>query len=57
MRQALHAEQLQFEHPITGKKLKFYSKLPPELERLGDALRIMPDKPTDRRRATVRKKK
>jgi 23S rRNA pseudouridine1911/1915/1917 synthase len=50
MRQALHAEQLQFEHPVTGKKLNFYSKLPPELERLGEALKPMPDKPTDNRR-------
>lgn len=57
MRQALHAEHLQFEHPITGKKLKFYSKLPNDLERLGEALRFMPDKPTDRRRPAVRKKR
>ncbi len=50
MRQALHAEQLQFEHPITGKKLNFYSKLPIELERLGEALKPTPDKPTENRR-------
>jgi 23S rRNA pseudouridine1911/1915/1917 synthase len=56
-RQALHAEQLQFEHPITGKKLNFYSKLPFDLERLGEALRPMQAMPTDRRRAVVRKKR
>jgi 23S rRNA pseudouridine1911/1915/1917 synthase len=38
-RQALHAAELQFEHPITGKKLKFNSALPPDLERLGKALK------------------
>ncbi|WP_029671059.1 RluA family pseudouridine synthase [Hyphomicrobium sp. 802] len=50
MRQALHAERLQFEHPITDKKLNFYSKLPLDLERLGEALRPMPSVPTDKRR-------
>lgn len=49
MRQALHAERLQFDHPITGKKLNFYSKLPMDLERLGDALRPMPAMSTDKR--------
>jgi len=49
MRQALHAERLQFEHPITGKKLNFYSKLPSDLERLGEALKPMPIRPTDKR--------
>ncbi|MBS0234146.1 MAG: RluA family pseudouridine synthase [Proteobacteria bacterium] len=47
-RQALHAERLAFEHPITGKKLNFYSKLPPDLERLGEALRFKPRLPTDK---------
>jgi 23S rRNA pseudouridine1911/1915/1917 synthase len=50
MRQALHAERLRFEHPITGKKLNFYSKLPLDLERLGEALRSMQTRPTDKRR-------
>jgi 23S rRNA pseudouridine1911/1915/1917 synthase len=50
MRQALHAEQLQFEHPVTGKKLKFYSKLPSDLERLGEALQPIPSGPTEKRR-------
>jgi 23S rRNA pseudouridine1911/1915/1917 synthase len=51
MRQALHAEQLQFEHPITGKKLKFNSKLPADLERLGEALKRKQTVPTDKRRS------
>jgi 23S rRNA pseudouridine1911/1915/1917 synthase len=50
MRQALHAERLQFEHPVTGKKLNFYSKLPLDLERLGEALRPKPKVTTDKRR-------
>ncbi|MFT3731615.1 MAG: RluA family pseudouridine synthase [Hyphomicrobium sp.] len=50
MRQALHAERLAFEHPVTGKKLNFYSKLPPDLERLGEALKPIPVKPTENRR-------
>lgn len=36
-RQALHAETLRFEHPITGKKLKFISQLPEDMHRLGAA--------------------
>jgi 23S rRNA pseudouridine1911/1915/1917 synthase len=39
-RQALHAEELAFEHPETGKKLKFFSELPSELERLRNALSV-----------------
>jgi len=38
-RQALHAAQLGFEHPVTGKKLSFKSPLPADLRRLADALR------------------
>ncbi len=38
-RQALHATFLGFEHPITGRTLKFESPLPPELAALRDALR------------------
>jgi 23S rRNA pseudouridine1911/1915/1917 synthase len=33
-RQALHAETLQFEHPATGKKFSFTSKLPQDLRKL-----------------------
>lgn len=36
-RQALHAETLQFEHPRSGKKLKFNSELPEDLRRLAVA--------------------
>lgn len=36
-RQALHAETLQFEHPASGKKLKFNSELPEDLRRLAVA--------------------
>jgi 23S rRNA pseudouridine1911/1915/1917 synthase len=39
-RQALHAEQLQFEHPITGKKMSFNSPLPQDLQHLWDALKV-----------------
>jgi 23S rRNA pseudouridine1911/1915/1917 synthase len=39
-RQALHAELLQFEHPITGEKMRFNSPLPADLQRLGGALRL-----------------
>jgi 23S rRNA pseudouridine1911/1915/1917 synthase len=48
-RQALHAEQLAFEHPTTGKKVSFYSKLPDDLERLGEALRVISERPTETR--------
>jgi 23S rRNA pseudouridine1911/1915/1917 synthase len=50
MRQALHAERLQFDHPTSGKKLNFYSKLPKDLERLGEALKPIPDRPTEKPR-------
>ena len=33
-RQALHAAELGFEHPITGTPLKFVMRLPPDLARL-----------------------
>jgi 23S rRNA pseudouridine1911/1915/1917 synthase len=49
-RQALHAEQLQFDHPINGKKLNFYSKLPSDLALLGEALQPMPGVTTDKPR-------
>jgi 23S rRNA pseudouridine1911/1915/1917 synthase len=39
-RQALHAEQLQFEHPITGKKMSFNSPLPRDLQQLLEALKL-----------------
>jgi 23S rRNA pseudouridine1911/1915/1917 synthase len=37
-RQALHAEHLAFQHPDTGEMLDFRGALPPDLERLADAL-------------------
>jgi len=37
-RQALHAAELGFEHPVTGKHLEFTSQLPPDLARLVSAL-------------------
>jgi 23S rRNA pseudouridine1911/1915/1917 synthase len=33
-RQALHAHILAFEHPVTGKLMRFHSELPPDLARL-----------------------
>jgi 23S rRNA pseudouridine1911/1915/1917 synthase len=33
-RQALHAHILNFEHPVTGKLMRFRSELPPDLARL-----------------------
>jgi 23S rRNA pseudouridine1911/1915/1917 synthase len=37
-RQALHAAELGFEHPVTGKKLSFASELPADMQRLLAAL-------------------
>jgi len=37
-RQALHAAELGFEHPITGKRLEFTSPLPPDMAELLNAL-------------------
>jgi 23S rRNA pseudouridine1911/1915/1917 synthase len=38
-RQALHAYQLGFEHPVTKKAVLFESPLPPDLQKLADALK------------------
>jgi 23S rRNA pseudouridine1911/1915/1917 synthase len=38
-RQALHAAELGFLHPVTGKRLCFISALPQDLQKLCDALR------------------
>jgi len=38
-RQALHAAELAFVHPVTGKRLQFESPLPPDMADLVDALR------------------
>ena len=37
-RQALHAAELAFVHPVTGKRLSFVSELPPDMARLVAAL-------------------
>ncbi|MCB1503804.1 MAG: RNA pseudouridine synthase [Hyphomicrobiaceae bacterium] len=41
-RQALHAAELGFEHPLSGEAMHFESPLPPDLQRLIDALRQLP---------------
>jgi 23S rRNA pseudouridine1911/1915/1917 synthase len=38
-RQALHAAELAFVHPVTGKQLQFESPLPPDMAAVVDALR------------------
>src|SRR5690606_19062538 len=45
-RQALHASELGFEHPDSGEEMLFAAPLPPDLERLQEALA-----PYDRARA------
>jgi len=40
-RQALHAAELGFRHPVTGEDLHFSSPLPADLQRLDDALHKM----------------
>lgn len=40
-RQALHAYRLGFAHPLSGKALRFDSKLPPKLARLTKALKTL----------------
>jgi 23S rRNA pseudouridine1911/1915/1917 synthase len=37
-RQALHAAELAFVHPVTGKRLRFKSSMPPDMARLAAAL-------------------
>ena len=37
-RQALHAAELGFEHPVTGEEMLFEAPLPPDLQALEDAL-------------------
>jgi 23S rRNA pseudouridine1911/1915/1917 synthase len=38
-RQALHAAVLGFEHPTSGRPLRFESRLPADMARLAEALR------------------
>jgi 23S rRNA pseudouridine1911/1915/1917 synthase len=39
-RQALHAIELAFAHPVTGAPLRFHSPLPPDIQAALDALRV-----------------
>ena len=39
---ALHASELRFEHPVSGKQLRFAAPVPEELARLLDVLREAP---------------
>jgi 23S rRNA pseudouridine1911/1915/1917 synthase len=45
-RQALHAAELAFVHPATGKRMHFVSALPADIARLGDALALHSGEPT-----------
>ena len=38
-RQALHAAELGFDHPVTGERLRFESPLPDDMDALIEALR------------------
>ena len=38
-RQALHAHRLTFRHPASGRTMRFESPLPPDIERLIEAVR------------------
>ena len=40
-RQALHAAELGFEHPVTGEEMFFEAPLPPDLQALEDALEAL----------------
>ena len=39
-RQALHAAQLGFTHPVTKNRLSFASPMPPDMQELFDALGV-----------------
>lgn len=41
-RQALHAAELGFEHPVTGQEMVFASRMPEDMERLVNALQAVP---------------
>ncbi|SMO33056.1 RluA family pseudouridine synthase [Paracoccus laeviglucosivorans] len=45
-RQALHAAELGFEHPVSGQMLTFASPLPPDMAALLEILRTGPDGPS-----------
>ena len=54
-RQALHAAELGFEHPITGKTMRFESPLPTEMAALVAALRQAKPNPTPTTRKQARR--
>lgn len=56
-RQALHAAELGFGHPKTGKPLHFESALPADMARLARALGSVPPEPGPKRRAKTTKSK
>ena len=51
-RQALHAHNLRFAHPMTEQPINLTAPLPPDMARTLDALRLhrLPEAPTKRRR-------
>ena len=49
-RQALHAAELGFEHPRSGKPMLFQSDLPPDMAALRDALITLEPAPSSRRK-------
>lgn len=55
-RQALHAMELGFEHPVTGRALEFTSARPPDLERLYAALRPQDPPPARKGKPKVSKR-
>jgi 23S rRNA pseudouridine1911/1915/1917 synthase len=56
-RQALHAAELGFEHPITGENLSFSSPLPPDLAGLAGALGFTPQSPAISKDLGTRKRR
>lgn len=55
-RQALHARELGFEHPVTGKQLRFTSPRPADMENLYRTLAIDPVAPRKRTKTNVSKR-
>jgi 23S rRNA pseudouridine1911/1915/1917 synthase len=55
-RQALHAAELGFEHPISGKPMMFTSELPADMTELISALSPAPGKAAVRRRTSRRER-
>ncbi len=55
-RQALHAAELGFDHPVTGQSMNFTSELPADMTELIDALSPAPGKTAIRRRTSRRER-